>query len=169
MVAWGLFTDLCGVSLSVPTFKKPQQPADKPSPPARPPPPSFTPQAASSASTSAPSTGPPTNNPPPMAPPTQAQGPPYPTYQGYPGWVSPHNNLKSGKESDFRLIGPPAAPHNISLTFSCVYSSSIIMRQQNWTCFLPAAHPHCNLKKELIQQKKIQTWSRKNSFQTAHI
>lgn len=62
-----------------------QQPQAKPQPPARPPPPSVTPQAASAAPVNAPPTGPPTGNPPPMAPPSQAQGPPYPTYQGYPG------------------------------------------------------------------------------------
>uniref|UniRef100_A0A665VY56 BRO1 domain-containing protein n=1 Tax=Echeneis naucrates TaxID=173247 RepID=A0A665VY56_ECHNA len=58
----------------------------KPLPPARPPPPSFTPQAASTTPTNTPPTGPPTNNPPPVAPASQAQGPPYPTYQGYPGY-----------------------------------------------------------------------------------
>ncbi|XP_010733111.2 programmed cell death 6-interacting protein isoform X2 [Larimichthys crocea] len=67
-----------------------QQPQAKPQPPARPPPPSFTPQAASTTPTNAPPTGPPTgpptSNPPPVAPPNQAQGPPYPTYQGYPGY-----------------------------------------------------------------------------------
>ncbi|XP_070777961.1 programmed cell death 6-interacting protein isoform X4 [Enoplosus armatus] len=63
-----------------------QQPQAKPQPPARPPPPSLTPQAASTTPTNAPPTGPPNSNPPPMAPPSQAQGPPYPTYQGYPGY-----------------------------------------------------------------------------------
>lgn len=67
-----------------------QQPQAKPQPPARPPPPSFTPPAASATPTNAPPTGPPTgpptSNPPPVAPPNQAQGPPYPTYQGYPGY-----------------------------------------------------------------------------------
>ncbi|XP_029370548.1 programmed cell death 6-interacting protein isoform X3 [Echeneis naucrates] len=63
-----------------------QQPPAKPLPPARPPPPSFTPQAASTTPTNTPPTGPPTNNPPPVAPASQAQGPPYPTYQGYPGY-----------------------------------------------------------------------------------
>ncbi|XP_029370553.1 programmed cell death 6-interacting protein isoform X7 [Echeneis naucrates] len=62
------------------------QPPAKPLPPARPPPPSFTPQAASTTPTNTPPTGPPTNNPPPVAPASQAQGPPYPTYQGYPGY-----------------------------------------------------------------------------------
>ncbi|XP_039676242.1 programmed cell death 6-interacting protein isoform X1 [Perca fluviatilis] len=63
-----------------------QQPQAKPMPPARPPPPSFTPQAASTIPTNAPATGPPSSNPPPLAPPSQAQGPPYPSYQGYPGY-----------------------------------------------------------------------------------
>uniref|UniRef100_A0A8D3D988 Programmed cell death 6-interacting protein n=1 Tax=Scophthalmus maximus TaxID=52904 RepID=A0A8D3D988_SCOMX len=58
----------------------------KPQPPTRPPPPSIIPQAASTAPTNTPATGPPSSNPPPMAPPSQAQGPPYPTYQGYPGY-----------------------------------------------------------------------------------
>ncbi|CAJ1084035.1 programmed cell death 6-interacting protein isoform X2 [Xyrichtys novacula] len=66
----------------------PQQPQAKPNPPARPPPPTFNPQAAATTPvpTGAPPTGPPGGNPPPVAPPTQAQGPPYPTYQGYPGY-----------------------------------------------------------------------------------
>lgn len=63
-----------------------QQPPAKP--PARPPPPTFPPLAASSTPTHAPPTGTPSHNPPPMAPPTQAQGPPYPSYQGYPGYDS---------------------------------------------------------------------------------
>ncbi|XP_053190844.1 programmed cell death 6-interacting protein isoform X3 [Scomber japonicus] len=63
-----------------------QQPQAKPQPPARPPPPAVTPQAASTMPANAPPTGPPSSNPPPVAPPTQAQGPPYPTYQGYPGY-----------------------------------------------------------------------------------
>ncbi|XP_035477212.1 programmed cell death 6-interacting protein isoform X1 [Scophthalmus maximus] len=63
-----------------------QQPPAKPQPPTRPPPPSIIPQAASTAPTNTPATGPPSSNPPPMAPPSQAQGPPYPTYQGYPGY-----------------------------------------------------------------------------------
>uniref|UniRef100_A0AAR2KNA2 BRO1 domain-containing protein n=1 Tax=Pygocentrus nattereri TaxID=42514 RepID=A0AAR2KNA2_PYGNA len=77
---------------------QPLQPQAKAQPPARPPPPSFTPQAASSNITPSPapaSQAPPSlpasSNPPPMAPPTapsQAQGPPYPTYQGYPGYAS---------------------------------------------------------------------------------
>uniref|UniRef100_A0A672HTE8 Programmed cell death 6-interacting protein-like n=1 Tax=Salarias fasciatus TaxID=181472 RepID=A0A672HTE8_SALFA len=66
--------------------QQPQQNQPKPQPPARPPPPAFTPQAASSTPTNAPPAGTPTNNPPPMVPPSQAQGPPYPSYQGYPGF-----------------------------------------------------------------------------------
>uniref|UniRef100_A0A674NS02 Programmed cell death 6 interacting protein n=1 Tax=Takifugu rubripes TaxID=31033 RepID=A0A674NS02_TAKRU len=61
-----------------------QQPPAKP--PARPPPPTFTPHAASSTPANAAPASTPPNNPPPMAPPTQAQGPPYPSYQGYPGY-----------------------------------------------------------------------------------
>ncbi|XP_068188862.1 programmed cell death 6-interacting protein isoform X2 [Antennarius striatus] len=70
------------------TQQDPGQPQAKPQPPARPPPPTVTPHAASSAPTNTPPTGPPTGtgNPPPMAPPNQAQGPPYPSYQGYPGY-----------------------------------------------------------------------------------
>lgn len=64
---------------------QPQQPESKPQPPARPPPPSVIPQAASTTPASSQPAAAPTNNPPPMAP--QAQGPPYPTYQGYPGSV----------------------------------------------------------------------------------
>ncbi|XP_062342761.1 programmed cell death 6-interacting protein isoform X2 [Osmerus eperlanus] len=65
-----------------------QQPEVKPQPPARPPPPSFTPQAAAPGNPP-PNVAVPGNPPPmapPMAPPSQAQGPPYPTYQGYPGY-----------------------------------------------------------------------------------
>ncbi|TNM92839.1 hypothetical protein fugu_018241 [Takifugu bimaculatus] len=61
-----------------------QQPPAKP--PARPPPPTFTPHAASSTPANAAPASTPPNNPPPVAPPTQAQGPPYPSYQGYPGY-----------------------------------------------------------------------------------
>uniref|UniRef100_A0A673CL26 Programmed cell death 6-interacting protein n=1 Tax=Sphaeramia orbicularis TaxID=375764 RepID=A0A673CL26_9TELE len=65
----------------------PRTPQAKPTPPARPPPPSVTPQAATATTpANIPPSVPPTSNPPPMAPPTQAQGPPYPTYQGYPGY-----------------------------------------------------------------------------------
>ncbi|XP_034455456.1 programmed cell death 6-interacting protein isoform X2 [Hippoglossus hippoglossus] len=63
-----------------------QQPPAKPLPPARPPPPSVVPQAASAAPAITPATGLPASNPPPVAPPSTAQGPPYPTYQGYPGY-----------------------------------------------------------------------------------
>ncbi|KAG7499878.1 programmed cell death 6-interacting protein isoform X1 [Solea senegalensis] len=64
-----------------------QQPPAKPQPPARPPPPTVTPQAAATPppTNTAPSVAS-TSNPPPVAPMAQAQGPPYPTYQGYPGY-----------------------------------------------------------------------------------
>uniref|UniRef100_A0A673IB41 Programmed cell death 6-interacting protein-like n=1 Tax=Sinocyclocheilus rhinocerous TaxID=307959 RepID=A0A673IB41_9TELE len=52
----------------------------KPQPPARPPLPNISPQAASTP------VAPSSTNPPPVAPPSQAQGPPYSTYQGYPGY-----------------------------------------------------------------------------------
>ncbi|XP_070970498.1 programmed cell death 6-interacting protein isoform X1 [Oncorhynchus clarkii lewisi] len=68
------------------TVFQPQQPQAKAQPPERPPPPAFTPQAAS-APGNPPSNQPQPVNPPPMAPPSQAQGPPYPTYQGYPGYA----------------------------------------------------------------------------------
>ncbi|KAK2836488.1 hypothetical protein Q7C36_014357 [Tachysurus vachellii] len=69
----------------------PVQPQAKPQPPARPPPPTFNAQATSSTSSEPQSQAPPSvsSNPPPVAPPSapsQAQGPPYPTYQGYPGF-----------------------------------------------------------------------------------
>ncbi|KAM3857910.1 programmed cell death 6-interacting protein isoform 2-T2 [Diretmus argenteus] len=67
-------------------FQPQQQPQAKAPPPARPPPPSFNPQAASTAPSNAPSNAPPAGNPLPVAPPSQAQGPPYPSYQGYPGY-----------------------------------------------------------------------------------
>ncbi|KAK6324201.1 hypothetical protein J4Q44_G00065400 [Coregonus suidteri] len=77
-------------SFSVPAYQtNPAPTATEPSPaprtvfqPQRPPPPAFTPQA-----TSAPGNQPQPGNPSPMAPPPQAQGPPYPTYQGYPGYA----------------------------------------------------------------------------------
>ncbi|KAF4073933.1 hypothetical protein AMELA_G00248970 [Ameiurus melas] len=69
------------------------QPQAKSQPPARPPPPNLSTQAASSSTTSSvpDSQVPPSfsSNPPPVAPPiaqSQAQGPPYPSYQGYPGY-----------------------------------------------------------------------------------
>ncbi|KAM8884786.1 programmed cell death 6-interacting protein isoform 1-T1 [Synchiropus picturatus] len=63
-----------------------QQPQPKPQPPSRPPPPNFTPQAAATGPTVVPpATAGPSSNPPPVAP-SQAQGPPYPSYQGYPGY-----------------------------------------------------------------------------------
>ncbi|XP_059899303.1 programmed cell death 6-interacting protein isoform X3 [Gadus macrocephalus] len=70
----------------------PQQPqptqAKVQQPPARPPPPSFTPQGPTFNTGPVPpaAAAPPGGNPPPMAPPGQAQGPPYPSYQGYPGY-----------------------------------------------------------------------------------
>ncbi|XP_053469013.1 programmed cell death 6-interacting protein isoform X1 [Ictalurus furcatus] len=71
----------------------PVQPQAKAQPPARPPPPNLSTQAASSSTTSSvpDSQVPPSfsSNPPPVAPPiapSQAQGPPYPSYQGYPGF-----------------------------------------------------------------------------------
>ncbi|XP_068603190.1 programmed cell death 6-interacting protein [Brachionichthys hirsutus] len=66
------------------TVFAPGQLQAKPQPPARPPPPTVVPQAASTAAPTGPPTGP--GIPPPMAPPSQAQGPPYPSYQGYPGY-----------------------------------------------------------------------------------
>uniref|UniRef100_A0A8C1PTY7 Programmed cell death 6 interacting protein n=1 Tax=Cyprinus carpio TaxID=7962 RepID=A0A8C1PTY7_CYPCA len=69
-------------------FQTQQQPQAKPQPPARPPPPNITPQAASTSAPVSTPVPPGSTNPPPVAPPTgpsQAQGPPYPTYQGYPG------------------------------------------------------------------------------------
>ncbi|XP_051926878.1 programmed cell death 6-interacting protein isoform X2 [Hippocampus zosterae] len=64
-----------------PPPQTPQQTQAKSQPPARPPPPVLIPQ---TAPTATPAAGTSTNNPPPMAPPSTAQGPPYPTYQGYP-------------------------------------------------------------------------------------
>ncbi|XP_063041391.1 programmed cell death 6-interacting protein isoform X2 [Engraulis encrasicolus] len=77
-------------STSTTTTPQPQ-PTQAKGPPARPPPPAVTPQAAPGAppaSSAPPAVGPPTGtNPPPMAPgASQAQGPPYPSYQGYPGY-----------------------------------------------------------------------------------
>ncbi|XP_062384801.1 programmed cell death 6-interacting protein isoform X2 [Sardina pilchardus] len=64
----------------------PQTTPAKAAPPARPPPPSVTPQAASGPPGSAPAAAA-GGNPPPVAPAaSQAQGPPYPSYQGYPGY-----------------------------------------------------------------------------------
>nr|XP_029506239.1 programmed cell death 6-interacting protein-like [Oncorhynchus nerka] len=74
----------CVVVMS--SLSRSQQPQVKAQPPQRPPPPAFTPQAAS-APGNPPDNQPQPGNPPPMAPPSQAQGPPYPTYQGYPGYA----------------------------------------------------------------------------------
>eukprot|EP00062_Callorhinchus_milii_P012967 gi/632960571/ref/XP_007896273.1/ PREDICTED: programmed cell death 6-interacting protein isoform X2 [Callorhinchus milii] len=73
-----------GTTTPVPTPAPRTQP--KPTPPARPPPPVVpsTVAAPYSASAPGPSTAPPAVGPSVM--PTQAQGPPYPTYQGYPGF-----------------------------------------------------------------------------------
>ncbi|KAF6737881.1 Programmed cell death 6-interacting protein [Oryzias melastigma] len=81
-------TPVAGPTPAPRTVFQPQQPQQQPKaqPPSRPPPPNIAPQAASATPTSAPPVGPPANNPPPMAPISQAQGPPYPTYQGYPGF-----------------------------------------------------------------------------------
>lgn len=84
-------TPSAGGPTAAPRTVFPVQPQAKPQPPARPPPPNFTPQAASSTSSVPNSQAPPSvsSNPPPVAPPSapsQAQGPPYPTYQGYPGF-----------------------------------------------------------------------------------
>uniref|UniRef100_A0A671PKA4 Programmed cell death 6-interacting protein-like n=1 Tax=Sinocyclocheilus anshuiensis TaxID=1608454 RepID=A0A671PKA4_9TELE len=62
------------------------QPQAKPQPPARPPLPNITPQAASTSAPVSTPVAPSSTNPPPVAPPSQAQGPPYSTYQGYPGY-----------------------------------------------------------------------------------
>lgn len=80
-------------------LKQPVQPQAKPQPPARPPPPNLSAQATSGSTSFVPdSQAPPlaSSNPPPVAPPsapTQAQGPPYPTYQGYPGYIIPFPSL----------------------------------------------------------------------------
>ncbi|KAL4629391.1 programmed cell death 6-interacting protein isoform X3 [Arapaima gigas] len=74
--------------------QQPQQQPAKPPPPARPPPPTFSQQVAASAPPTA--SAPPAGTAPaqvgqtpaaaPAMAPSQAQGPPYPTYQGYPGY-----------------------------------------------------------------------------------
>lgn len=93
----------------------PQQPQAKPQPPARPPPPSFTPQAASAAPTNAPPAGPPvgapTNNPPPVAPPSQAQGPPYPSYQGYPGYFQMPMGYNPYAYGQYNMPNMPYMPY----------------------------------------------------------
>ncbi|XP_051991917.1 programmed cell death 6-interacting protein isoform X2 [Xyrauchen texanus] len=66
-----------------------QQPQAKAQPPARPPPPNITPQAASASVPVSTPMPPSSTNFPPVIPttgPSQAQGPPYPSYQGYPGY-----------------------------------------------------------------------------------
>ncbi|XP_059206370.1 programmed cell death 6-interacting protein isoform X2 [Centropristis striata] len=89
----------------------PQQPQAKPMPPARPPPPSFNPQAASAAPTNAPPTGPPNTNPPPVAPPSQAQGPPYPNYQGYPGYYQMPMGYNPYAYGQYNMPNMPYMPY----------------------------------------------------------
>ncbi|XP_070840304.1 programmed cell death 6-interacting protein isoform X2 [Chaetodon trifascialis] len=88
-----------------------QQPQAKPQPPARPPPPTFTPPAASTTPTNAPPTGPPTSNPPPMAPPSQAQGPPYPSYQGYPGYFQMPMGYNPYAYGQYNMPNMPYMPY----------------------------------------------------------
>ncbi|XP_070702368.1 programmed cell death 6-interacting protein isoform X3 [Pempheris klunzingeri] len=88
-----------------------QQPEAKPQPPARPPPPSFTPQAASTTPANAIPTGPPTNNPPPVAPPSQAQGPPYPSYQGYPGYFQMPMGYNPYAYGQYNMPSMPNMPY----------------------------------------------------------
>ncbi|XP_012691536.1 programmed cell death 6-interacting protein isoform X2 [Clupea harengus] len=81
----------------------------KGTPPARPPPPSITPQAAGSAPPGAP---PPGSNPPPVAPAaSQAQGPPYPTYQGYPGYYQMPMNYNPYMYGGQYGVGVPYMPY----------------------------------------------------------
>ncbi|XP_034747956.1 programmed cell death 6-interacting protein isoform X2 [Etheostoma cragini] len=89
----------------------PQQPPAKPMPPARPPPPSITPQAASTIPTNAPATGPPSSNPPPLAPPSQAQGPPYPSYQGYPGYFQMPMGYNPYAYGQYNMPNMPNMPY----------------------------------------------------------
>ncbi|KAM9340432.1 programmed cell death 6-interacting protein isoform 2-T2 [Symphorus nematophorus] len=88
-----------------------QQPQAKPQPPARPPPPNFTPPAASTTPTNTPPTGPPSSNPPPMAPPSQAQGPPYPTYQGYPGYYQMPMGYNPYAYGQYNMPNMPYMPY----------------------------------------------------------
>uniref|UniRef100_A0A3B4X9C9 Programmed cell death 6-interacting protein n=2 Tax=Seriola lalandi dorsalis TaxID=1841481 RepID=A0A3B4X9C9_SERLL len=88
-----------------------QQPPAKPQPPARPPPPAFTPQAASTPPTNTPPTGPPTSNPPPVAPPSQAQGPPYPSYQGYPGYFQMPMGYNPYAYGQYNMPNMPSMPN----------------------------------------------------------
>ncbi|XP_004548090.2 programmed cell death 6-interacting protein isoform X2 [Maylandia zebra] len=88
---------------------QPQQPESKPQPPARPPPPSVIPQAASTTPASSQPAAAPTNNPPPMAP--QAQGPPYPTYQGYPGYYQMPMGYNPYAYSQYNMPNMPYMPY----------------------------------------------------------
>ncbi|KAL3983793.1 nuclease HARBI1 [Sarotherodon galilaeus] len=88
---------------------QPQQPESKPQPPARPPPPSVTPQAASTTPASSQPAVAPTNNPPPMAP--QAQGPPYPTYQGYPGYYQMPMGYNPYAYGQYNMPNMPNMPY----------------------------------------------------------
>ncbi|XP_018553112.1 programmed cell death 6-interacting protein isoform X2 [Lates calcarifer] len=88
-----------------------QQPVAKPQPPARPPPPSFNPQAAATTPTNTPPTGPPANNPPPVVPPNQAQGPPYPTYQGYPGYFQMPMGYNPYAYGQYNMPNMPYMPY----------------------------------------------------------
>ncbi|XP_039876534.1 programmed cell death 6-interacting protein isoform X2 [Simochromis diagramma] len=88
---------------------QPQQPESKPQPPARPPPPSVIPQAASTTPASSQPAAAPTNNPPPMAP--QAQGPPYPTYQGYPGYYQMPMGYNPYAYGQYNMPNMPNMPY----------------------------------------------------------
>ncbi|KAM4538739.1 programmed cell death 6-interacting protein isoform 2-T2 [Odontesthes bonariensis] len=88
-----------------------QQPQSKPAPPSRPPPPSFIPQAASTTPTNTPPTGPLTNNPPPMAPASSAQGPPYPSYQGYPGFYQMPMGYNPYAYGQYNMPNMPNMPY----------------------------------------------------------
>ncbi|XP_065327013.1 programmed cell death 6-interacting protein isoform X2 [Pelmatolapia mariae] len=88
---------------------QPQQPESKPQPPARPPPPNVTPQAASTTPASSQPAAAPTNNPPPMAP--QAQGPPYPTYQGYPGYYQMPMGYNPYAYGQYNMPNMPYMPY----------------------------------------------------------
>uniref|UniRef100_A0AAX7UM67 BRO1 domain-containing protein n=1 Tax=Astatotilapia calliptera TaxID=8154 RepID=A0AAX7UM67_ASTCA len=81
----------------------------KPQPPARPPPPSVIPQAASTTPASSQPAAAPTNNPPPMAP--QAQGPPYPTYQGYPGYYQMPMGYNPYAYGQYNMPNMPYMPY----------------------------------------------------------
>ncbi|CAB1350629.1 unnamed protein product [Coregonus sp. 'balchen'] len=129
-------------SFSVPAYQtNPAPTATEPSPaprtvfqPQRPPPPAFTPQA-----TSAPDNQPQPGNPSPMAPPPQAQGPPYPTYQGYPGPQHPDRGATPGPPPHSSTPTPtnnsPSNRHinHITHNNNCQFYQSLI--------YLPPFHP----------------------------